>query len=74
MLTLLAMPPEGRDLGLADAMFDAVMRSILTDVPALPVDSAASAAVAFRAVVPKLPMLTGAERGLLAEWLDRVPG
>jgi len=47
------------------------MRSILTDVPTLPADSAAAAAVTFRAVAPTLTMLTDAERALLSEWLDR---
>jgi hypothetical protein len=65
------MPPEDRDPGLADAMYDAVMQSILTDVPALAEDSTAAAAVAFRTVVPQLPMLTDAEHALLSEWLDR---
>ncbi|WP_406311841.1 TetR/AcrR family transcriptional regulator [Streptosporangium sp. NBC_01639] len=72
VLTLLAIPLEHRDLDLADAMYEAVMRSILTDVPTLPADSATAAAVAFRAVAPKLTMLTDAERALLSEWLDRV--
>ncbi|MCT9934601.1 TetR/AcrR family transcriptional regulator [Planotetraspora sp. A-T 1434] len=71
VLTLLSTPPEHRDLDLADAMYEAVMRSILTDVPTLPADSATAAAVAFRAVTPKLTMLTDAERALLSEWLDR---
>jgi AcrR family transcriptional regulator len=71
VLTLLSMPPEDRDPGLADAMYDAVMQSILTDVPALAEDSTAAAAVAFRTVVPQLPMLTDAEHALLSEWLDR---
>lgn len=74
VLTLLATPPEHRDLGVADAMYDAVARSILTEAPALPVDSAAAAVVAFRAVAPTLPMLTAAERTLLTEWLDRAAG
>ena len=33
VLTLLATPPEQRDPGLADAMYEAVMRPILTDIP-----------------------------------------
>ena len=36
VFTLLSMAPEDRDPGLADAMYDAVMRTILTDAPALP--------------------------------------
>lgn len=71
VLTLLAMPPEHRDLDLAGAMYDAVTQSILTDAPALPEDSTTAAAVAFRTVVPRLAMLTDAERELLFEWLDR---
>ncbi|RSM67968.1 TetR/AcrR family transcriptional regulator [Kibdelosporangium aridum] len=71
VLALLSVPPQDRDLGLADAMYEAMMRSILTDAPTLPADSPTAVAVAFRAVAPKLPMLTSAERALLAEWLDR---
>ena len=71
VLTLLSIPPEERDPGFAQAMYEAVTRSILSDVPALPPDSATAAAVAFRAVVPSLPMLTDTERALLSEWLDR---
>jgi len=74
VLTLLETPPDRRDLRLADAMYDAVLRSILTDAPALPADHATSAAVAFRAFVPELPHLTDTERALLAEWLDRAGG
>ncbi|MFI6026639.1 TetR/AcrR family transcriptional regulator [Amycolatopsis magusensis] len=71
VLTLLATPPQDRDLDLGDAMYETVMRSILTDAPPVPADSTTSAAVAFRAAAPELPMLTDAERVLLAEWLDR---
>jgi AcrR family transcriptional regulator len=74
VLTLLSMPPEDRDLGLADAMYDTVMQSILTDVPVLAEDSTTAAAVAFRTVVPRLSMLTDAERALLSEWLDQASG
>ena len=71
VLTLLSMPPEDRDPGLADAIYDAVIQLILTDMPAFADDKTTSAAVAFLTVVPHLPMLSEAERGLLAEWLDR---
>jgi hypothetical protein len=72
VLALLSVPPQDRDPGLADAMYEAVMRSVLTDVPALPADTTTTAvAIAFRAVAPRLPMLTDAERALLSEWLDR---
>ncbi|MBB4911020.1 TetR/AcrR family transcriptional regulator [Actinophytocola algeriensis] len=71
VLTLLSAPPEARDPGLADAMYEAVARSILTAAPALPAGGPAEVAVAIRAVAPTLPMLTPAERALLSEWLDR---
>ncbi|MET0233791.1 MAG: TetR/AcrR family transcriptional regulator [Kibdelosporangium sp.] len=71
VLTLLSVAPEDRDPGLADAMYEAVMRSILTEVPTLAVDSTTGTAVAFRAMATKLTMLTDAERALLSEWLDR---
>ena len=74
VLTLLSVPPEDRDLDLADAMYEAAMREILTDMPAPSEDSTTgttASAAAFRAVAPTLPMLTPAERALLSEWLDR---
>lgn len=74
VLTLLSMPPHERDPGLADAMYDAVTQSILTNTPALARDDTTAAAVAFRTLVPKLPMLTDAERTLMSEWLERATG
>ncbi|MGH3378239.1 MAG: TetR/AcrR family transcriptional regulator [Actinoallomurus sp.] len=71
VLTLLSMPPQDRDLDLADAMYDAVTQSILTDVPALAEDNVTAAAVTFQTVVPRLARLTDAERALLTQWLDR---
>lgn len=71
VFTLLSLAPEGRDPGLVDAMYDAVMQTILTDAPPLPEDGATAAAVTFRTVVPDLTTLSDAERALLAEWLDR---
>jgi AcrR family transcriptional regulator len=72
--TLLSAPVESRDLGLADAIFDAVLRAILVDAPAVLDDPRAAAAVAFRGVAPDLEMLTEAERRLLTEWVDRAIG
>ncbi|WP_067689114.1 TetR/AcrR family transcriptional regulator [Nocardia jejuensis] len=71
VLTLLAAAPADRDLEVSDAMYDTVMRAILTDVPALADDGPIAAAVAFRTVVPELELLTDHERALLSEWLDR---
>lgn len=53
-------------------MYDAVMRSILTDRPGLSEADAVTAAVALRAATPDLPMLTAPERALLVGCLDRV--
>lgn len=72
VLTLLSSPDP--DPGLADAMYEAVTRTILTDVPALAEGGPVAAAVAFRTVVPELPGLTETERAMLSEWLDRAAG
>lgn len=71
VLTLISAAPEDRDPGLADAMYDAVMREILTDAPALPAGDPSAAVIAFRAVVPRLDSLSAGERAVLLEWLDR---
>lgn len=70
--TLLATPPERRDAGLAEGMFEAVLRQILVDAPGGTGNGSIATAVAFRAITPQLEVLTEAERRLLAEWLDRV--
>ncbi|MEA5365494.1 TetR/AcrR family transcriptional regulator [Amycolatopsis sp., V23-08] len=62
VLTLLAMPPDDREPGLADTMYQAVLQTILADAPAPEV------------ATPGLSKLTAAERALLAEWLDRPGG
>ncbi|HEY3686769.1 MAG TPA: TetR/AcrR family transcriptional regulator [Streptosporangiaceae bacterium] len=70
--TLLAAPPEHRDADLAESMYEAVLRQILADPPDATTNGPAAAAVAFRAMTPRLDALTKAERRLLADWLDRV--
>ena len=69
--TLLSMPPEHRDPALADSMYQAVLGQILTDPPTGTGNGPKATAVAFRAVAPRLGMLSPAERHLLTEWLDR---
>ena len=71
VLTLLSAPPDERDSGLADAMYEAVLREILTDAPEVPDSGPITAAVALRALAPRLDMLSDAEQKLLSEWLDR---
>lgn len=72
VLTLLATPERDRDPELANAMYDAVSRVILTEAPVLAGNDAAAAAVTFRTIVPRLDLLSRTERALMAEWLDRV--
>ena len=69
--TLLATPLEQRDPGLPDAMFEAVMGQALVAGPERTDGDSTAAAVALRAVAPRLETLSTAERQLLAEWLDR---
>ena len=69
--TLLSTPPNERETDLADELFNAVLRRIVSDAPALPEGEHVSAAVVLRAIAPSLDMLSDAERKLLAEWLDR---
>ena len=71
VITLLSISPESRDVDLTDAMFDALARAILTDVPAHLDSGTVAAAVTFRTVVPHLGSLSDAERALMSEWLDR---
>lgn len=72
VLVLLSTPSEMRDLGLADTLFDAVLRRVLTVSNEPPSGRVIAAAVSFRAVASSLDVLSDAERRLLAEWLDRV--
>ncbi|MER7591521.1 TetR/AcrR family transcriptional regulator [Micromonospora sp. NPDC127501] len=71
ILTLLGMPAGQRDLGLGEAMLDAVLTSILATTPVTPDTTANAVAVTFATVLPDLPGLTDAERALMAEWLRR---
>ena len=68
---LLSTLAEDRDPGLADAMYELVLASILVDAPRRSSDPTLATAVAFRAVAPTLDAFTEAERQLLSEWLDR---
>jgi len=69
VLSLLQAPDDE----LSAAMREAVIAAITSAAPrAKP--SAKSAAIALRAALPELAMLTPAERGLLDDWLARVSG
>lgn len=70
--TILATTPEERDPTLAESMYEAVLRQIVTDQAAEKSNDSIATAVAFRAMAPDLNILTSAERQLLSDWLDRV--
>ena len=72
VLTLLSTPVERRDLGLADAAYDAVIRAITTDTPAAPAGNVIAAAVTLRTELPGLTVLSEAEAALFTDWLDRI--
>lgn len=71
VLVMLGQPEDARDAGLAEAAQEAVFAAILTDAPA---DGATTpaAAVALRASLAHLAVLSASERSLLGEWLDRI--
>lgn len=68
---LLSATPARRDPGLAEAMYEAVLRQILTNAPERSNDGLKATAITFRAIAPRLDMLTDAERQLMTEWLDQ---
>lgn len=71
VLTILSTPPQQRDPRLAEDMYEAVLRQVLTDAPEPAESGAMATMVAVRAIAPRLDMLSEAERQLLAEWLTR---
>lgn len=72
VLTLLSMPPDARDLGLATFVYDAVKQAILTEAPEVPGGGTTATAVALRANLGTVSVLSDAERSLMTEWLERI--
>ncbi len=80
VLTLIAAGGADRDLALSDQTREAVLAAMTTDATpgeapaqAGPRRAAVSYAVALKALLPEASAaFTSAERGLLAEWLDRL--
>lgn len=70
--TALSTPPEYRDPGLAEDLYEALMRHLLTGATPRTGGDQAAGAVSLRAATPQLHMLSEAERQLFAEWLDRI--
>lgn len=73
ILSLIASPPEQRDLDLITAAREHVIQTITTD-SADDTSDIPSRAIALKAALAKEPgdSLTQAEHALLAEWLDRL--
>lgn len=74
VMTLLGTPPDDRDPGLPDAVYDSVARTIVAQAgtPAADDGAVLGAAVALRAAAAQQSALTPAERTLMTEWLDRL--
>ena len=79
-MTLLAHPPEQRDMSLSSLSCEAALASILMDTPVLDTDNLAAAASSFKTLLGSADvrglanesLLTEAERSLLNEWLRRL--
>lgn len=72
VLTLIATPSDQRDLELSALARENVLSRILTDAAGPTGSDLAGRAVALRAALGEAKTLTEAERGLMAEWLDRI--
>ncbi len=70
--TLIALPDDERDPALSAMARESAIAAVTTEPRGTTDAGPISTAVALRAVVPQLSALTDTERGLLAEWLDRV--
>jgi AcrR family transcriptional regulator len=77
-LTLMAMPPESRDLGLSQAMRELMISAITTGAAAKATrgkarpPAVAQHAIALKAVLAQSDTLTATEAALMREWLDRL--
>lgn len=74
ILTWLSLPAEQRHPGLLTALREAMVAAVTTDEPAVEAPGPAAAARALRAALPEQSVLSGAERHLLEEWLQRLAG
>ena len=71
IMALLSTPPEHRNSGLGEAMYEAVLTQIVADDPERPKEGQIPTVVAFRAIAPQLDVLSEAEQQLVTEWLNR---
>src|ERR1700712_989995 len=68
-LSLIAVPPAGRDPGLSAAAREAIVAAITTDAAEATAPGPVGAAVTLRAALDDVAVPPDAEPGLLAEWL-----
>ncbi|UQU64340.1 TetR/AcrR family transcriptional regulator [Couchioplanes caeruleus] len=68
---LIGLPPERRDPELSRLARESVIAAVTTEKPA-GTGGTASSAVALRAALPGIDVLSPGEKSLLAEWLDRM--
>lgn len=72
-LTLIATPPEKRDLTLSTIAREAILATITTDAPVeAGSDGLVNSAVSLQAHLDEVTVLSDAERALLDEWLHRI--
>lgn len=71
-LELIRCPEEPRHPSLSVAAREAVIAAITSNAPVGDAPGPVSAAVALRAVLPQVEVLSPAERCLLREWLERI--
>lgn len=69
---LLARPRPADDVGLSHAAREAVISAISTEAPAASDPGPRGAAVALRARLDDVGVLSRSEQALLGEWLDRI--
>ncbi|GIJ25844.1 TetR family transcriptional regulator [Micromonospora qiuiae] len=71
-LTLIATPPEQRDLGLSSMARESVLAAVTSESPPDAAGGLTNAAVSLRASLDDAAALSLAERNLLDEWLLRI--
>ncbi|MEU6608954.1 TetR/AcrR family transcriptional regulator [Streptomyces shenzhenensis] len=72
VLTWLSLPVDRRDPALLATLREAMVTTVTDREPAVRDAGPAGAARALRAALPEQTVLSGAERRLLDEWLDRL--
>jgi AcrR family transcriptional regulator len=74
--TLISLPADQRDPALSTLARESIIAAVTTDASGPPAPGtttgAVVTAVALRAVLPQVDVLSESERRLLADWLDRI--